>query len=54
MHRNYPRQKFLWKPNFLQNQTCSGTNQGVFQKEETQGYPNMNFENSVTNVEMCE
>ena len=51
MHRDYQRKKFLRKPNLLKNQTCLGTNQGVVQKKETKGYPNMNFENTVTNVE---
>ena len=36
----------------LKNQTCLGTNQGVFQKEETKSYPNMNYKNGVTNVEV--
>ena len=50
MHRIYTRQKFLRKPNFLNNQTCLGTNQGVFQKDETKGYLNVDFDNGVINV----
>ena len=37
MHRNYQRKKFSTKTKFAQNQTCLGTNQGVFHKEETKG-----------------
>ena len=43
--------KFLRKPNFLKNKTRLGTNQGVFRKEETNGYLNINKINGVTNVE---
>ena len=46
------KKKVLRKPNLLKNQTCLGTNQGVIQKKKkNKGYPNMNFENTVTNVE---
>ena len=51
MHRIDLRKKFLQKPNFINKQTCLGTNQGVFQKEETNEYLNWDFENCVTNVE---
>ena len=51
MYRNYPRKKFLRKPNLLKTQECLGINQGLAQEKQTKGYPNMNFENAVTNVE---
>ena len=51
MYRNYPGKKFLRKPILLNNQKCLGTNQGVFRKEKTKGYSNMNIGIGVTNVE---
>ena len=36
---------------FFKNKTRLGTNQGVFRKEETNGYLNINKINGVTNVE---
>ena len=43
MHLNYPGKKFLCKQFLLNPQKPFNTNQGVFQKEETKGYLNMNF-----------
>ena len=43
MHNNYTRKKFLGKPNSLRNKTCLGPKQGVYQKEKTKGYINMNL-----------
>ena len=42
MHSNYPRKKILRKQFFLNHQKTFDTNQGVFQKDETKGYLNMN------------
>ena len=51
MPGNYPGKKFLRKPILLNNQKCLGTNQGVFRKEETKGYSNMNLKIGFTNVD---
>ena len=51
MHGNYPGYKYLGKPFLLNHQKCLDTNQGVFWKEESKGYLNMNYKKIVTNVE---
>ena len=51
MHWNYPGKKFLRKPFLLNHQKRYYTNQGVFLKEETKGYLNMNFKKGVTNID---
>ena len=42
MHRNYPGKKFLRKPFLLNHQKHFDANQGVFRKEETKSYLNIN------------
>ena len=51
MHWNYPGKKFLRKQFLLNHQKHFDTNQGVFRKEETKGYLNMNLKIGVTNVD---
>ena len=50
MHENYPRKKVLLKLDLLKDQTYLDTNQGLFWKEQTKGYLNNKFMNSVTNI----
>ena len=42
MHLNYPGKKFSRKQFVLNHQNPFDTNQGVYQKDETKGYLNMN------------
>ena len=50
MLRNFPGNKLLRKLFLLNHLKCVDTNQGVFQKEETEGYLKMNLK-KITNIE---
>ena len=50
---NYQGKKFLRKPFLLNHQKHFDTNQGVFRKDETKGYLNMNFKKKCYKCWVC-